>query len=113
MRVYTYFMENGADKTNLDIARELFPEEALQATTNVAKKLLTAPIVRIKKRLIEEGILKETPLQKHRDEVINLLENKDSNYLTNQQIAEKFGLKKEQVDNLSRTLISKKKGSVQ
>ena len=112
VRVYTYFMENGADKTNLEIAKELFPEEAWKATTNAAKKLLTAPIVRIKKRLIEKGVLEESPLQKHRDEVINLLKNKDSNHLTNQQIADQFWLKKEQVDNLSRTLISKKKGSV-
>ena len=105
-------MENGADKTNLEIARELFPQQAEQAITNTAKKLLTAPIVRIKKRLIEKGVLEESPLQKHRDEVINLLKNKGSNHLTNQQIADQFWLKKEQVDNLSRTLISKKKGSV-
>ena len=112
VRVYTYFMENGADKTNLEIAKELFPEEAWKATTNAAKKLLTAPIVRIKKRLIEKGVLEESPLQKYREQVLELLENKEVNQLTNQQIAEMFGLKKEQVDNLSRTLISKKKGSV-
>ena len=58
--------------------------------TNAAKKLLTAPIVRIKKRLIEKGVLEESPLQKHRDEVINLLKNKNSNHLTNQQIADQF-----------------------
>ena len=113
MRVYEYFMNNGADKSNLEIARELFPQQAEQATTNAAKKLLTAPIVRIKKRLIEKGVLEESPLQKHRDEVMNLLENKNSNHLTNQQIADQFGLKKAQVDNLSRTLLSKKKGSAE
>ena len=90
MRVYEYFMNNGADKSNLEIARELFPQQAEQATTNAAKKLLTAPIVRIKKRLIEKGVLEESPLQKHRDEVINLLKNKNSNHLTNQQIADQF-----------------------
>ena len=113
VRVYEYFMNNGADKNNLEIARELFPQQAEQAITNAAKKLLTAPIVRIKKRLIEKGVLEESPLQKHRDEVINLLKNKGSNHLTNQQIADQFWLKKEQVDNLSRTLISKKKGSAE
>jgi hypothetical protein len=62
--------------------------------------------------LIEKGVLEESPLQKYREQVLELLENKEVNQLTNQQIAEMFGLKKEQVDNLSRTLISKKKGSV-
>lgn len=113
VRVYEYFMNNGADKTNLEIAKELFPEEAWKATTNAAKKLLTAPIVRIKKRLIEKGVLEESPLQKYREQVLELLENKEVNQLTNQQIADQFGLKKEQVDNLSRTLISKKKGSAE
>ena len=113
VRVYEYFMNNGADKTNLEIARELFPKEAWKATTNAAKKLLTAPIVRIKKRLIEKGLLEESPLQKYREQVLELLENKEVNQLTNQQIAEQFGLKKEQVDNLSRTLLSKKKDSAE
>jgi hypothetical protein len=40
--------------------------------------------------LIEKGVLEESPLQKHRDEVINLLKNKGSNHLTNQQIADQF-----------------------
>jgi hypothetical protein len=62
--------------------------------------------------LIEKGVLEESPLQKYREQVLELLENKEVNQLTNQQIADQFGLKKEQVDNLSRTLISKKKGSV-
>ena len=113
VKIYEYFMINGVKKSNLEIARELFPQQAEQATTNAAKNLLTAPIVRIKKRLIEKGVIEESPLQKHRDEVINLLKNKNSNHLTNQQIADQFGLKKAQVDNLSRTLLSKKKGSVE
>ena len=112
VKIYEYFMNNGACKTNLEIARELFSEQAEQATTNASKKLLTAPIVRIKKRLIEKGLLEASPLQKYREQVLELLENKEVNQLTNQQIADQFGLKKEQVDNLSRTLISKKKGSV-
>ena len=112
VKIYGYFITNGAEKTNLEIARELFPEQAEQATTNAAKKLLTAPIVRIKKRLIEKGLLEESPLQKYREQVLELLKNKEDNHFTNQQIAEQFGLKKEQVDNLSRTLISKKKGLV-
>jgi hypothetical protein len=63
--------------------------------------------------LIEKGLLEESPLQKYREQVLELLENKEVNQLTNQQIADQFGLKKEQVDNLSRTLISKKKGSAE
>ena len=113
VKIYEYFMNNGACKTNLEIARELFSEQAEQATTNASKKLLTAPIVRIKKRLIEKGLLEESPLQKYREQVLELLENKEVNQLTNQQIADQFGLKKEQVDNLSRTLLSKKKGSAE
>lgn len=112
VEIYEYFITNGAEKSNLEIARELFPQQAEQATTNAAKKLLTAPIVRIKKRLTEKGLLDENPLQKYREQVLELLENKEVNQLTNQQIADQFGLKKEQVDNLSRTLISKKKGLV-
>ena len=113
VKIYEYFMNNGACKTNLEIARELLSEQAEQAKTNASKKLLTAPIVRIKKRLIEKGLLEESPLQKYREQVLELLENKEVNQLTNQQIAEQFGLKKEQVDNLSRTLLSKKKGSAE
>ena len=113
VKIYEYFMNNGACKTNLEIARELLSEQAEQATTNASKKLLTAPIVRIKKRLIEKGLLEESPLQKYREQLLELLGNKEVNQLTNQQIAEQFGLKKEQVDNLSRTLLSKKKGSAE
>lgn len=107
-RIYEYFMRNGADKSNLEIARELFPEQASQAVTNETKKQLTAPIVRIKKKLTEKGLLEVSPLQKYKEEVIDLLKNKQENQLTNQQIAEQFGLKKEQVDNLARTLKVKK-----
>ena len=109
VKIYEYFVTNGAEKSNLEIARELFPEQAEQATTNAAKKLLTAPIVRIKKRLIEKGLLEENPLQKYRGKVLELLKNKEDNHFTNQQIAEQFGLKKEQVDNLARTLKTKKR----
>jgi hypothetical protein len=62
VKIYEYFMINGVKKSNLEIARELFPQQAEQATTNAAKNLLTAPIVRIKKRLIEKGVLEESPL---------------------------------------------------
>ncbi len=109
VKIYEYFVTNGAEKSNLEIARELFPEQAEQATTNAAKKLLTAPIVRIKKRLIEKGLLEENPLQKYREQVLELVKNKEDNHFTNQQIAEQFGLKKEQVDNLARTLKTKKR----
>ena len=109
VKIYEYFVTNGAEKSNLEIARELLPEQAEQATTNAAKKLLTAPIVRIKKRLIEKGLLEENPLQKYRGKVLELLKNKEDNHFTNQQIAEQFGLKKEQVDNLARTLKTKKR----
>ena len=109
VKIYEYFVTNGAEKSNLEIARELFPEQAEQATTNAAKKLLTAPIVRIKKRLIEKGLLEENPLQKYREQILELLKNKEDNQFTNQQIAEHFGLKKEQVDNLARTLKTKKR----
>ena len=108
VKIYEYFVTNGAEKSNLEVARELFPEQAEQATTNTAKKLLTAPIVRIKKRLTEKGLLEENPLQKYREQVLELLKNKEDNHFTNQQIAEQFGLKKEQVDNLVRTLKTKK-----
>lgn len=109
VKIYEYFMTNGVEKSNLEIARELFPEQAEQATTNAAKKLLTAPIVRIKKRLTEKGLLEENPLQKYRGQVLELLKNKEDNHFTNQQIAAQFGLKKEQVDNLARTLKTKKR----
>ena len=109
VKIYEYFVTNGAEKSNLGIAREVFPGQAEQATTNAAKKLLTAPIVRIKKRLIEKGLLEENPLQKYREQVLELVKNKEDNHFTNQQIAEQFGLKKEQVDNLARTLKTKKR----
>ena len=109
VKIYKYFVTNGAEKSNLGIAREVFPGQAEQATTNAAKKLLTAPIVRIKKRLIEKGLLEENPLQKYREQVLELVKNKEDNHFTNQQIAEQFGLKKEQVDNLARTLKTKKR----
>lgn len=109
VKIYEYFVTNGAEKSNLAIAREVFPGQAEQATTNAAKKLLTAPIVRIKKRLIEKGLLEENPLQKYREQVLELVKNKEDNHFTNQQIAKQFGLKKEQVDNLVRTLKTKKR----
>lgn len=102
--IYDFFFTNGGDTPNLEIAKQLFPDQYAEAQTNAHKKALTADIVRVRKKLQERGLLAVPALQQYRDEIIELLKNKSETWLTNATIAEKFGLKKAQIDNLSRQL---------
>lgn len=102
VEIYEALLACDGKKDNLKIAQELWPEKTKLAQTNQEKKLLTAPIVRAKKKLIDLGRLTENTLQTSKKELIELLTKKHESWLTHQQIADQLGLTKQQVDNFSR-----------
>lgn len=82
----------------------LFPDAYRQAKTNEEKKNLTASIVRVRKRLQDQGKISKDLLRQKRNKVIEMLDQKEVSGYTNKEIAELLGLKKEQVDNLARQI---------
>lgn len=102
--IYQILLARGNELDNLAIAKEIFPDQYKQALTNSQKKALTMPIVRVRKKLKEAGLLERSVFEQKRSEAEDLLKNKWENWLTNKEIAEKLWLKKEQIDNLARQL---------
>lgn len=74
--VYVFFMQHGGELSNLEIAKQLFPDAYAQAQTNAQKKVLTAEIVRVRKRLTDCGLLLPSLLSQKRDEAIKMLREK-------------------------------------
>lgn len=107
--IYEVFLQTKGRLTNLEIAKILYGDTRVDSMTNSQKKALTAPIVRIRKRLMDSGFLSPDPFQLYREELIKLLETKLEHGMTNLQIAEQFGLKKQQIDNLARQIKKEKK----
>lgn len=107
--IYELFLQTQGQMTNLDMAKLLFPEAAAQAKTNEEKKKLTLPIVRIRKRLQDQGKIPRDAFQEKREAAIAMLKMKTQTNQTNKQIAEALGLKKEQIDNLARQIKKEQK----
>lgn len=102
--IYELFLQTQGKLTNLEMAKLLFPEDFQKAKSNPEKKKLTAPIVRIRKRLQDQEKLPRDLFQEKREEAIKMIEMKAQTGYTNQQIAELLSLKKEQIDNLARQI---------
>lgn len=102
--IYKLFLETKWSLSNLEMAKILFPEEYSKADSNEKKKSLTNSIVRVRKRLQDQGKISKDLLKQKRNKVIEMLDQKEISGYTNKEIAELLGLKKEQVDNLARQI---------
>lgn len=100
--IYKLFLETKWSLSNLEMAQMLFPDAYRQAKTNEEKKNLTASIVRVRKRLQDQGKISKDLLRQKRNKVIEMLDQKEVSGYANKEIAKLLGLKKEQVDNLAR-----------
>lgn len=102
--MYELFLKTKGELSNLEMAKILFPEEYSKADSNEKKKSLTNSIVRVRKRLQDQGKIPRDTFQEKRDQALQLLTQKEVSGHTNQQIAEILGLKKQQIDNLARKI---------
>ncbi len=112
-KVYIALLECNWLKSNLELAKDIWAEENFDDKEN--KERLTDKISRVRKKLLDKWLIEKyntygqkVNISDVREELLEILESNSklpkSERQTHQQIANRFSLKKGQVDNFSRTL---------
>ena len=101
--IYKLLIQSQWKLSNMEIAKLLWPEEIEKAED---KSFYTNKIVRARKKLTDKWLIPRFngSFESKRAEIIERIKNKANTGETSQQIADAFGLKKQQIDNLARQI---------
>ena len=101
--IYKILIQSQWKLSNMEIAKLIWPGELEIAED---KSFYTNKIVRARKKLTDKWIIPRFNklFESKRSEIVERIRNKTNLGETNQQIADAFWLKKEQIDNLARQI---------